>query len=59
MTELQKKSNAGRKPLDDKKQVVTLFIAASVINTAGGSDAIKEHLYKLLNNYPLVFFSNK
>jgi hypothetical protein len=41
------RKNSGRKPIDDKKQPVTLFIERSVIERHGGPDKIKA---TLINN---------
>lgn len=41
----KKKSNAGRKPLADKKIQVRLFINQSKIDARGGMEAMKKHLY--------------
>ena len=35
----------GRKPLDDKKEIITLFIHASKIKALGGKEALKERIY--------------
>jgi len=39
----------GRKPLDDKKEIITLFIQASKIKALGGEEALKERLYSTIN----------
>jgi len=40
-----KRKKAGRKPIADKKQTVTIYIRSSVIESAGGIDALKEIIY--------------
>jgi hypothetical protein len=40
-----KRSNAGRKPVADKKQRVDVFIETSRIEKRGGMDAMKKYLY--------------
>ena len=37
-----KRSNAGRKPLTDKKVRVTIWVNESVVNSKGGLEATKE-----------------
>ena len=37
-----KRSNAGRKPLEDKKVRVTIWINESIVNSKGGLEATKE-----------------
>ena len=39
----------GRKPLEDKKEIITLFIHSSKIKSLGGKEALKEKLYSTLN----------
>lgn len=41
----KKKSNAGRKPVDDKKVRVLIFVEQSKIDARKGMDAMKKHLY--------------
>jgi hypothetical protein len=43
-----KKSNAGRKPLEDKKVTVYLFIKQSVLDLHGGKDAVQKKCYDFL-----------
>jgi hypothetical protein len=42
------RKNSGRKPVEDKKQPVTLFIPKSVIEHHGGADALKTALINKL-----------
>jgi len=44
-----KKSNAGRKPISDKKFQVNLYIRESVINRMGGLELMKEKIYKFVH----------
>lgn len=37
-----KRSNAGRKPLTDKKVRVTLWVNESIVNSKGGLEVTKE-----------------
>lgn len=43
-----KKPHVGRKPLDDKKVPLTLYIRESEIKKRGGNDAVRDKLYELL-----------
>jgi len=40
--------NAGRKPVQDKKQQISLFIAESKIKKHGGADKLRAKIYKLI-----------
>ena len=40
-----KRKGAGRKPVKDKKQVVTNYIETSIINALGGLENTKKILY--------------
>lgn len=48
--ETNKKSNAGRKPVEDKKVTVYLFIKQSVLDFHGGKEAVQKKCYDLLEN---------
>lgn len=43
-----KKSNAGRKPVPDKKVQVSLYIPTSQIERLGGLDEFKKALYEFV-----------
>lgn len=43
-----KKSNAGRKPVPDKKVQVSLYVLTSQIEKFGGLDKFKETLYEFV-----------
>lgn len=43
-----KKSNAGRKPVPDKKVQVSLYILSSQIEKFGGLDDFKKALYEFV-----------
>lgn len=43
-----RKSNAGRKPVADKKLLIRLFIPESVIEANGGMDKVREICTELL-----------
>lgn len=43
-----KKSNAGRKPVSDKKVQVSLYILSSQIDKFGGLEKFKEALYEFV-----------
>ena len=45
-----KRKGAGRKPSSDKKQTVVLYIETSKINEAGGMDALKNEIYRVVDN---------
>ena len=44
----KKKSSAGRKPVEDKKVVVNLFIRQSVLDAKGGKEEVKKQCYEFL-----------
>ena len=44
-----KKSNAGRKPISDKKIQVNLYIRESIINKMGGLESLKEKIYNFVH----------
>lgn len=46
----KKKSAAGRKPIADKKVVVTLFIRQSEIDKRGGKEALQKQCYDFLSD---------
>lgn len=46
----EKKSNAGRKPIDDKKNTINIFIRESVINMLGGKEAVQQICYDAISN---------
>ena len=43
-----KKSPAGRKPIEDKKVTVNLFIRQSVLDGKGGKEEVQKLCYELL-----------
>lgn len=43
---MNKKSNAGRKPVPDKKVQVSLYVLSSQIEKFGGLDEFKKALYE-------------
>lgn len=43
------KKTRGRKPIQDKKQVINLFIRQSRIDELGGKEKVKELIYSILN----------
>lgn len=48
MPKIKKKSPAGRKPLEDKKVVVNLFIRQSLLDKKGGKEEVQRQCYKFL-----------
>jgi len=44
----KKKSPAGRKPVEDKKVTVNLFIRQSVLDEKGGKEAVQKSCYEFL-----------
>lgn len=44
-----KKSNAGRKPIADKKQEVRLFVEQSKIDLLGGKEQVRQVSYKAID----------
>jgi len=44
----KKKSAAGRKPVEDKKVVVDLFIRQSELNKRGGKEEVQKQCYEFL-----------
>jgi hypothetical protein len=42
-----KKSKAGRKPIDDKKVRVVLFFRESQIKAKGGEEKFKQYIYSV------------
>ena len=49
----KKKSNAGRKPVQDKKVQVSLYVEISKIEKFGGIENYKSECYKLAEKPPL------
>ncbi len=47
-----KKSNAGRKPVPDKKVQVSLYVLSSQIEGFGGLDEFKKALYEFVTLRP-------
>lgn len=45
-----KRKGAGRKPVKDKKQVVTLYVRKSKIRHNGGEETLKKKLYKTIDD---------
>lgn len=41
-----KRKNAGRRPVEDKKQTVSVYIPTSIIEKVGGLERIKLIIYK-------------
>jgi hypothetical protein len=48
MKKKEKKSNAGRKPISDKKIQVSLYIRQSKIDKFGGIEELKDALYEFV-----------
>ena len=46
--QIKKKSNAGRKPIEDKKVTVCLYVRESVIKNKGGMETAKKMCYDFL-----------
>lgn len=46
--QIKKKSPAGRKPVEDKKIVVNLFIRQSILSEKGGKEEVQRLCYELL-----------
>jgi len=46
--QINKKSPAGRKPVEDKKVVVNLFIRQSELNKRGGKEEVQKQCYEFL-----------
>lgn len=46
--QIKKKSLAGRKPVEDKKIVVNLFIRQSELDKRGGKEEIQKQCYEFL-----------
>lgn len=44
----QKPKTAGRKPIEDKKQRIILYIRQSKVNEKGGEEKLKQFLYGTL-----------
>jgi len=44
-----KKSNAGRKPISDKKIQVNLYIRESIINKMGGIESMKQKIHDFVH----------
>ena len=45
---IKKKSPAGRKPVEDKKVVVNLFIRQSELDKRGGKEEVQKQCYEFL-----------
>ncbi len=45
MSQKNKKSKGGRKPIADKKERVLIFVEQSKIKAKGGIEKMKQHLY--------------
>jgi hypothetical protein len=43
------RKNAGRKPIEDKKQQVNLFILESTIDEWGGKESVQQACYEMLS----------
>lgn len=48
MAKQKKKSPAGRKPIEDKKVTVNLFIRQSVLYAKGGKETVQKSCYEFL-----------
>ena len=48
MPKQKKKSSAGRKPVEDKKVVVNLFIRRSELDKRGGKEEVQKQCYEFL-----------
>jgi hypothetical protein len=46
--QINKKSLAGRKPVEDKKVVVNLFIRQSELDKRGGKEEFQKYCYEFL-----------
>lgn len=46
--QIKKKSPAGRKPVEDKKVVVNLFIRQSELEKRGGKEEVQKQCYEFL-----------
>ena len=46
--QINKKSPAGRKPIEDKKVVVNLFIRQSELDKLGGKEEVQKQCYEFL-----------
>ncbi len=46
--QIKKKSPAGRKPVEDKKVTVNLFIRQSVLKEKGGKEEVQKLCYEFL-----------
>lgn len=46
--QIKKKSPAGRKPVEDKKIVVNLFIRQSELDKRGGKEEVQKSCYEFL-----------
>jgi hypothetical protein len=44
------RANSGRKPITDKKMQLSIYLRKSKIDLNGGSEAIKEKIYKILKS---------
>ena len=44
------RKKAGRKPIEDKKQQVNLFLEGSLIEQHGGKTEVKQRCYAFLRN---------
>jgi hypothetical protein len=48
MTEVKERAKPGRKPLDDKKQPITIYIPKSVIVKLGGGNEVRTSIHNFL-----------
>ncbi len=44
------RKGAGRKPVEDPKVPITIYVKESLINSLGGIDSLREELYKQVSN---------
>lgn len=46
--QIKKKSNAGRKAIEDKKITVCLYVRQSLLDNKGGKEEVQNQCYKFL-----------
>ena len=44
------RKGAGRKPVDDPKMVITLYVKTSIVNAWGGYEEMRETIYNFLSS---------
>lgn len=45
-----KRKNAGRRPVEDKKQTISIYVRSSIIKANRGVERFKDILYELIEN---------